>query len=79
MNKQSATKYIEDNHPTVAELRDMVVRTQRDGHSRVNPTLPKEDALNLCLGALQDRDSDEKIGRSHKDFLVARNIVRECL
>lgn len=79
MDKQLATKYIEENHPTVAELRDMVVQTQRHGHSRVNPTLPKEDTLNLFLGALQDRDRDESIGRSHKDFLVARNIVRECL
>lgn len=92
MNKRAATTLVETGDVTVGEMRRRInmcrgVRRQ----SKVNPTIPLDAALNIFEAALRDRDNSEKIvpfttdpysrrgAMLHtRDFLLARNIVREC-
>lgn len=78
MNKQDAKKFVEEEKPTVGELAIMVRTTSTEGQSIVNPQFSKQRVLQMMMNCFQEQSSEEVIDRTHKDFMTAVNIVREC-
>ena len=83
MNKRAAEKWVVSNKPTVADLLAIIDTTPRTGISTVNQSFTKVQALKLLRGgaeAMEKKRGMEFVAvPGHSTFLIARNIVAECM
>ena len=92
MNKREAVRQATESTRSFGELRRLIEAARgRGGVSRVNPGIPREQALNILAAGIKDRPDDEVppglkddiyhpgAKKRTRDSLIVQNILRECL
>ena len=91
MNKRKAKELVESETLTFGQLRGAIESARgRGGKSRVNSAVSLERVLEIYATAIASRHDNERVRafrpdpytdrpRRTRDFVIAQNIVRDCM
>lgn len=83
MRRHEAEKWVDDHHPTCDDLLDLIDAADATGMSKVNRSIPRAKALEILRAGVEKtlelKGAEYRYTRSDSRFLIARNVVWECL